>query len=216
MPTPMNLFALLLLTTPLWTACQTTSQPSVAFAPAPVAAAESKGSAATSPEEEWQALMRLATPGQHHKMLEPMVGRFKAKTQSWIDATAQPEESFGAMENRWILGGRFLKQEYMGQMMGMPFEGVGLIGFDNARQRFLSTWVDNMGTGIMQGLEGTADKSGKVITASGKMDDPLTLKSTNVREQWTLTSNDEHLFEMWSTDKDGQEFKMLEIRYTRM
>ncbi len=33
--------------------------------------------------------------------------------------------------------------------MGMPFEGMGIDGYDNLAKQYVSTWVDNMGTGIM-------------------------------------------------------------------
>jgi len=33
--------------------------------------------------------------------------------------------------------------------MGMPFEGMGLDGYDNASKEYISIWIDNMGTGIM-------------------------------------------------------------------
>ena len=48
-----------------------------------------------------------------------------------------------------ILGGRYLEQRYEGTMMGQPFSGIGVTGFDNYKKKFVSTWVDSMGTAIM-------------------------------------------------------------------
>lgn len=52
-------------------------------------------------------------------------------------------------------------------MMGMPFEGHGTLAYDNHRKMFVSTWIDNMGSGIMV-LEGTYDDASKTLTLMGK------------------------------------------------
>ena len=47
------------------------------------------------------------------------------------------------------LGGRYVIGKFAGTMMGQPFEGMSTMGYDNAKKMFTSTWVDNMGTGIV-------------------------------------------------------------------
>ena len=55
------------------------------------------------------------------------------------------------------LDGRYIKVDVAGDMPGMgPFTGFGLTGFDNVSKKFVSTWVDNMGTGMMNGSEPVA------------------------------------------------------------
>jgi hypothetical protein len=56
-------------------------------------------------------------------------------------------EKHATCTNTMILGGRYQQSMIKGNMMGMPFEGMGLLGYDNAQKLFYSTWVDNMGTG---------------------------------------------------------------------
>lgn len=208
MLTPRKLALFALFSAPLWCACRSSTAKSVS--------AEARAPAPMDATEMWAAYVRLATPTQHHRALEPMAGRFKATTKSWMDPDSEAEETRGTMVNRWILGARFLQGELKSQMNGMPFEGIQTLGFDNAKQRYVATWIDNMGTNIMPVMEGTADKSGKVITIAGTLEDPVRLKSMSVREVWTIKSQDEHDFEMWTKDETGQEFKVLEIVYTRM
>ncbi len=43
-----------------------------------------------------------------------------------------------------------------GKMMEMPFHGIGTEGYDNVRKKFMASWIDNMGTGILL-MEGTYD-----------------------------------------------------------
>ena len=69
--------------------------------------------------------------------------------------------------------------------MDKPFSGVGTTGYDNTKKKFVGTWIDSMSTGIMRS-EGTADPTGKVITAQAVGSDPLTGKESRTRivEKW--------------------------------
>ena len=62
---------------------------------------------------------------------------------------------------------------------------------------------------------GNFDAAGKVLTSTGRMDDPTQGKNVPFREKMTVKSNDEILFEMFSPGADGKEYRMMEIRYTR-
>jgi hypothetical protein len=165
--------------------------------------------------DEWSACVRLATPGAYHHALDPLVGRFKARVLSRPEPGAEPEETAGTVHNHWILGGRFLQSDFEGRAIGMPFEGVGILGFDNARRRYVATWIENTSTAIMPVMEGAADDSGKRIAVAGSMDDELTQQPVHVRQVWSIESDDRHRFEMWTTDANGVEFEALEIVFTR-
>ena len=66
-----------------------------------------------------------------------------------LDGAGRPaQESTGTSENKMILGGRYLEQHYDGTMMGQPFCGIGY-GFDNYKKKYVATWIDSMGTGIL-------------------------------------------------------------------
>lgn len=167
-----------------------------------------------SQEEMMKAWMEVATPGEAHKKLEPMVGTFEAKVKSTMDPSKPPEESTGTSENTWVLGGRFIEQKVTGSMMGQPFNGLGYSGYDNYKKKYVGTWMDSMGTMIMM-MEGTMDSTGKTMTASGKMDDIMMKKTVTVTSKTTVQDNDHHTYEMWCPGPDGKMMKMLEIHYTR-
>lgn len=61
-----------------------------------------------------------------------------------------------------LLDGRFLYQEFNGQMVGRPFNGIGIDSYDNMRKRYVTAWMDSMGTGVFL-MEGTADSDGRTI-----------------------------------------------------
>ena len=81
------------------------------------------------------------------------------------------------------------------------------------KKTFQSTWVDNMGTGIMY-LEGKYKEGSKTITLKGTAVDPMTGKTENVRHTLKFIDDKTQLMEMYMT-KDGKEFKNMEIKFTK-
>ena len=156
----------------------------------------------------------LANPGAPHKLLAEMAGSWSVKSKWWMDPSELPMESTGTSEQRMILEGRFLQQEFSGDMQGNPFAGIGFNGYNNHTGKFVSTWMDTMGTGIyyFEGNAGGAD--GKTITQICDYDDPV-----RGPLKWRYVSrivDHNHLeFEMYTTDSSGKEGKMGEMTYTR-
>jgi Protein of unknown function (DUF1579) len=56
-----------------------------------------------------------------------------------------------------------------GKMRDMTFKGMGIEDYDNVKKKFVGTWVDNMGTGIMMS-EGRYDVATKTSTYTGEIE----------------------------------------------
>lgn len=121
--------------------------------------------------------------------------------------------SKAVMENRMVLGGRYQQSSFKGTMNGMPFEGMGTTGYDNAKKMFVSTWVDNMGTGVIT-MEGNYDQGSKTLNLKGKCTDPSTGKDCDMREVMTMVDDKHTNFEMYMT-MGGKEQKVMEAKYTK-
>jgi hypothetical protein len=160
-----------------------------------------------------KAWMAYMTPGDIHKMLAKDDGEWNEEVTMWMTPGADPTKSTATVVNKMILGGRYQESKHTGNMMGMPFEGYGLVGYDNAKKVFVSTWIDNMGTGIMF-MEGKWDEKTKTIQFKGKSTDPTTGKELPVRETFTLIDPNKQKLEMYMM-QDGKEYKSLEIVFTR-
>jgi len=119
----------------------------------------------------------------------------------------------GKAVNKMILGGRYQYSTHSSNFMGMPFEGINILGYDNKRGVFQSTWIDNMGTGIMY-MEGTWDNATNSCSMTGKMTDPMAGGQMDVRQVFTIVDNNTQKLEMYGT-KDGKEFKNMEILWKR-
>ena len=164
-----------------------------------------------------QAMMevykKLGTPGEPHKQFASLAGSWTTKTKEWMEPGKPPMESTGVAEMKMLLDGRFLQQELTGDMMGQPYSGIGITAYDNLRKRYVSTWIDTMGTGIFM-MEGTANTDGKTITLKGNHDEPGGGHMTH-RAVWKIVDSNTQTFDMYGTHRGGKEMKMMEITYTR-
>ena len=165
------------------------------------------------PQAMMEMYQKLATPGEPHKLFASLAGTWTTKTKEWMEPGKPPTESTGTAEMKMLLDGRFLQQEFTSQMMGQPFSGIGIDGYDKLRKRYVTTWIDTMGTGIFQ-MEGTASADGKTITLKGRHDEPGGGQMTH-RAVWKIVDGNTQTFDMYGTHKHGKEMKMLEIAYTR-
>ncbi|HSD72671.1 MAG TPA: DUF1579 domain-containing protein [Thermoanaerobaculia bacterium] len=161
-----------------------------------------------------EMMAKYSTPGEEHKKLQNFVGTWDTTAKMWMEPGATPQESKGTSENKMVLGGRFLEQTFEGTMMNQPFSGMGYTGYDLYKKHYIGTWMDTMGTSIMNAT-GTADPSGKTMTFTGSMDDPMSGKKMNFKEVVTMVDDDHHVFEMWMPGPDGKMFKTLEIQYAK-
>ena len=166
-------------------------------------------------DSDMKAMMAYSTPGDIHKMMAKSVGTWTCAITMWMAPNTQPMNSTGEMKNEMILGGRYLKGTNTGNFMGMPFEGISTTAYDNAKKIFLNNWIDNMGTGMMT-LTGTWDAAMNGITFTGNMLDPASGKDIPVREVLKFVDDNHQTMEMYANaGAGGQEFKTMEIKFTR-
>ena len=183
-----------------------------ALAIVPVTAGE--GEHQMSPEEQammekWQAYM---TPGEPHAFLAKMVGEWEITTKMWQAPGTDPEESKGTAKMKMIMDGRYILEKLEGSFQDQPFQGMGITGYDNMKGKFVSVWLDSMGTGIMTS-EGTCD--GDACTYFGEAPDVVTGKYKRVKMIGRHPSDDEMIFEMYDKGPGGEEFMSFRIRYRR-
>jgi len=119
------------------------------------------------------------------------------------------------------MGGRYVMMDVTGKMQmpgedgkmkDMQFKGMGLEGYDNVKKKFVSSWVDNMGTGI-QFSEGTYDPASKTFTYTSEME-PVPGMKSQTREVIKIADNNHMALEFYE-NRGGQEKKTMEISYTR-
>lgn len=169
---------------------------------------------AAANDEMMKAWQESMTPGPMHKLLANRVGEWKAEVSMWMDPSQPPTVSDATTVCESVFDGRYFKATHTGMMMGMPFEGFELNGYDNVKKKFFNVWIDNMGTGMLT-TEGTYDEATKILTLSGTMTDPMG-NDMKVRELVKVVDNDNSTFQMYVEESGKPEMKMMEIKYTRV
>jgi hypothetical protein len=185
----------------------------VALTVSPALAKGKKAEKQMDPQAMMELWKKLGTPGEPHKLFAGLVGSWTTTTKEWMEPGKPPTESTGTAEMKMLLDGRFLYQEYNSRMMGQPFSGIGIDGYDNLTKKYVTAWIDSMGTGIFM-MEGTASPDGKTITLKGSHPEPGGGRMSH-RAVWKIVDNNTQTFDMYGAHHGGKETKMLEITYTR-
>jgi hypothetical protein len=211
-----------LLIIPVFAQGQPTSPaPSPAAATSPTAA--SGQPSAADMQKMMAQMMELAKLNENHKLLADMAGTWTYNIKMWMnpDPNAKPQESKGTAIRKPVFDGRYFVLEVGGKMQmpgpdgkmkDMDFKGMSIEGYDNVKQKFVATWVDNMGTGI-EFSDGTYDPATKTFTYHLEME-PTPGMKTKIREVVKIVDNDHHTLE-WYETRGGPEAKTMEINYTR-
>src|SRR5215204_428147 len=120
--------------------CENEKKPDEIKADATVSSADSKPK-----EEPWVAVddstamknwMAYATPGEPHKMLAKSNGTWNGEVTMWMAPDSPAVTSKATMVNKMIMDGRYQVSEAKGNMMGMPFNGMSITGYDNHKKVF--------------------------------------------------------------------------------
>ena len=160
------------------------------------------------------AWKEYTTPGEVHQQFAKDNGKWNVAMTMWMDPDGAPTKYTMTAESKMILGGRYQEMRHTGDFNGEKFEGISTMGYDNAAMKFVSSWVDNMGTGIMY-MSGdfTADK--KTVELKGEVTDPISKKAKSVRETYTIVDDNTRKIEMFDVTPEGKEYKSMEIVMTR-
>jgi hypothetical protein len=184
-----------------------------AFADAPKKKPDAAKPAGGGDEAAMMAAMEKAgTPGENHKLLQKFEGSWTATIKSFMGP--KPTESQGTSEAHMILGGRFVEEKVSSTMMGKPFNGQGLTGYDNTQKKFVGAWVDSMGTGIMT-MSATVDATGKIFTTTGSEIDPISGKEHSIKIVDKFETDKKRVSEFYMKGPDGKEIKTMEITYVK-
>jgi hypothetical protein len=161
-------------------------------------------------------MKEYSTPGENHEVLNYFIGDWDYTMKWWMAPQTPPQESSGTGEIESIMDGRFIEQTFMGTWMGEPFKGLGTMGYDNLKKQYVFTWIDNMSTGIMTS-KGSYDSAAKTLTESGSHSCPISESGERSYKAVTqIIDDDTYTYSVYTTDpQSGQEFKSMEIMYTR-
>jgi hypothetical protein len=160
--------------------------------------------------KKWEEFM---TPGAMHKWLAKLNGTWDVEITSYMDPS-NPQKSKGTGVYSSIMNGLYQTGDFKAEMMGMPFQGHSITGYDNAKKQFVSTWIDNFGSGIIY-MTGTYDEATKTLNLKGIQTDPVTGKDAFIRQEMKIINDDTYNLMMYGPAPDGKEMLFMSGVYKR-
>ncbi len=159
--------------------------------------------------QEW-----MIKPTEQHKVLKKDVGTWDATVKVWPMPDAEPMESKGVEKNRLLKGGLWLITRFEGEVIGMPFIGMGTFGYDPAEKKYVGTWIDTM-TPHMMITKSDYDEKTKTMTGISETRDVMTGEKYNAKMISRYSDDNTRVMEMHRKGEDGKEWKVMEINYKR-
>ncbi len=144
-------------------------------------------------------------PGPEHKVLAHFVGKHDFRITNYM-APEGPQVMVGTEEITPICGGLWLLVKVRGT--NMPFEGMGLIGYDSEKQKYVSVWVDSWSPFPILDW-GTYDKEAGAMHFSGQMAMPDTVVQTRTKISWDDQGRRQHSVGIVMPDQSEQPMMLL-------
>ena len=153
---------------------------------------------------------------ENHTILSTWAGDWNGAATVWRRPDTTAVFATVRMASEMSMGGRYLVSNITGTLEDTTFEAMGTLGYDNAKKVFVSTWIDNFGTGITE-LEGNWNNAEHQLELKGKMIDPVTRKEVDARENIRAIDKNNQFLELilYPGDKNKEQ-KLMEIKYSRV
>lgn len=161
--------------------------------------------------QKWTAFM---TPGAAHQRLNDRVGAWSLVVKMYEPGAPEPMSSTATSEMRWAMDGRYIEDNTTGSFQGSTFIGHGFVGYDNLKQRYVSVWMDNMGTGISTG-DGQWDEATQSFVYTTMVPDFAGGGWMKARSIEKRVDANHYVMQLYQPGPDG-EYLSMEIEYARM
>ena len=154
----------------------------------------------------------LPKPSPEHAVLKQEAGEWDVTVESFM-APGQPPVLSKGLETGKMVGDFWLVSDFKTDMMGQPFTGHGTLGYDPAKKKYVSTWIDSMTPTLSLG---ESDYDAATRTFTGWLDglnhagQPTKIKTVTV-----FKDAGTRIMTMSLKGPDGKEMTALRITYTR-
>ncbi len=172
---------------------------------------------AAAQTEAASASERLASPGEEHAWLEPLLGEWDVAMLVYPGPGAEPIAQPPLTATReWMLGGRYLRETLRA---GDTVLREGTMGFNRLEGRFELTTVDAYEPGQMV-YQGRGDETPERMSLYGEsteagMGPEPTGRKRDLRFEVEVVGPDENVERIFVTYPGGEEYLFVEQRFTR-
>jgi hypothetical protein len=156
---------------------------------------------------------KYTAPGEHHKLLERFLGTWDSEARfAMSPPNAKPDK--GTMTYSWLMEGRWLKGESNGTLMGLPVRTFTVMGYDNFKMSYVTSWVNSFDTADHR--RGATGSGRKTLISYGTLDEYLTGENDKmVKYVWRFVSDDEIHLEVHDLPIGENNAKVLDFTFKR-
>lgn len=174
--------------------------------------AHGQTSGVPDPQAYMKAYMAATQPGEEHAFLSRFAGTWSYKNTMFMPGV-DPTLSTGETKMVMVVGERYLSAVHIGTISGEPFEGRALTAFDRTANEFVTTWVDNVGLGILV-FRGARNAEGALVQTATYVD-PVTGEPQTHRMVQQLLGPSEMImtYHIWSLADEP--YRAMEVTYIR-
>ena len=155
----------------------------------------------------------MRAPGPEHAFLAEQAGEWEVTVEFWPDPAGEPLVSRCRAERTMILGGRVLEEKLVGELMEMPYESIGQLGYDRVLGRHWTTSADNMGTGVFY-MTGAIDAAAGTGTFEGMASSPEMGGEVPIRHEIRVGEATQTI-ELFTPGPDGAGIRLMRFEYER-
>lgn len=165
--------------------------------------------------EMMKAWQDFATPGPEHAWMNGHAGTWVCDSVAqWMEPSQPPNYIKATDVVTVAMNGLYQMSDFSSIMMGMQMKGHGIMGYDKMKKKFVLSWIDNLGSGIVT-MEGTYNDTSKTLTMTGKQSDPGMKKETDISQVMKFHDADSYTMTMYGTGLNGKEAKFMEGTFKR-
>jgi len=143
-----------------------------------------------------------------HTRLMKGVGEWKGTLT--MSMPGMPDETVPCKESVTSIGEFWTSSQFECELMGMPFHGHGVNGYDTARKVYVGTWVDSTTTFLVV-MEGHMDPAKNALVMRYTAPDMTTGELAPHRVE-TVTSDDAYTSTFFVGEGEGTKHMLLEMK----
>jgi hypothetical protein len=152
--------------------------------------------------------------GPEHSRMLRLTGRWSGQTKTMFEPGTAPVLSDIRASVEALLGGRFLRIDYVSAINAEPHAGEFLIGFDPSVNHYSAFWIDSIHTGIVPMVcSGSPTTDGGISITGSYAAGP---DRWGWRTMFRLDDSECLHIHAYNISPDGQEHPALETRLTRV
>jgi hypothetical protein len=160
------------------------------------------------------ATAQMAQPGPEHEAMKQLAGEWEGTVQIQMPGMPEPATSAVTESVRLDHGGLWLISRFEGSMMGAPYSGQSIMGYDQAQKKYVEVWVDSFRSEIQQ-IEGSYDAGTRTWTKSLQSKHPVTGEPIVERHTQRVVDADHVVYEMALPGPDGDYLTYMKVDLTR-